>query len=29
MRVGLGEVGWKPAGERAEEAAIPMRDAAW
>ena len=25
MRVGLGEEGWKPAGERAEEAATPVR----
>ena len=29
MRVGLGEEGWKPAGERAEEAATPVRGAAW
>ena len=28
-RVGLGEEGWKPAGERAEEAAAPVRGAAW
>ena len=27
-RVGLGEEGWKPAGERAEEAAAPVRGAA-
>ena len=29
MRVGLGEEGWKPAGERAEEAAPPVRGVAW
>ncbi len=29
MRVGLGEEGWKPAGERAEEAATPVRGVAW
>ena len=28
-RVGLGEEGWKPAGERAEEATPPVRGAAW
>ena len=29
MRVGLGEEGWKPAEERAEEATTPVRGAAW
>ena len=28
-RVGLGEEGWKPAGERAGESATPVRGAAW